>query len=312
MAVAVGQRFRGVLWLARRRSPACCVGPFILVDRARRALPALRRDPGGARHARPACGGRGRADHLHGGEDGAAALRTRRAGAARLSPSLPSSAIGVVELPLVLVARRRSRRSASPSLVEAAVNDDEATLWIAGASISLCCRFSRSAASTPILPEVHRQVVDVHGWMTSERFTDLFAIAQAAPGPNFLVVTLIGFEVAGMPGALVATLAIIGPTSILAYCVARVWSASARRAGGSRSRPASCRSRSASSRPAPISSPAPPTRATPRSPSRSSPPWRSTARKLHPLLLPRPAAPALAAGLGLLLSGLVGRGMRGG
>ena len=57
----------------------------------------------------------------------------------------------------------------------------------------------------------------------SQRFTDLFAIAQAAPGPNIIIVTLIGWEVAGVLGALVATLAMIGPTSVLAYCVGRIW-----------------------------------------------------------------------------------------
>ena len=47
------------------------------------------------------------------------------------------------------------------------------------------------------------------------QFTELFAIAQAAPGPNFLIVTIIGFVVAGVPGALAATVAICGPSSVL-------------------------------------------------------------------------------------------------
>jgi chromate transporter len=73
------------------------------------------------------------------------------------------------------------------------------------------------------VPEMHRLVVDVHGWMSDERFADLFAIAQAAPGPNLIIVTLIGWEVAGVAGALAATLAIIGPTSVAAYFVGQVW-----------------------------------------------------------------------------------------
>ncbi|HZQ62257.1 MAG TPA: chromate transporter [Casimicrobiaceae bacterium] len=74
-----------------------------------------------------------------------------------------------------------------------------------------------------LIPEIHRQVVEVHGWMTDAQFTEIFAISQAAPGPNFLVVTLIGFFVAGLLGALVSTFAICGPASLLTYTVAHVW-----------------------------------------------------------------------------------------
>ncbi len=59
--------------------------------------------------------------------------------------------------------------------------------------------------------------------MTDQRFADLFAVAQAAPGPNVIIVTLIGWEVAGAAGALLTTLAIIGPTSVLAYFVGHIW-----------------------------------------------------------------------------------------
>lgn len=74
-----------------------------------------------------------------------------------------------------------------------------------------------------ILPEMHRQVVDVHHWMTDAEFASLFALAQAAPGPNMLVSTLIGWRVAGLPGALAATLAMVGPPAVLAYTVASTW-----------------------------------------------------------------------------------------
>jgi len=65
-----------------------------------------------------------------------------------------------------------------------------------------------------ILPEIHRVVVDVEAWMTSAQFADLFALAQLAPGPNAMIVALIGWKVAGVGGALVATLAACGPSSI--------------------------------------------------------------------------------------------------
>ena len=55
-----------------------------------------------------------------------------------------------------------------------------------------------------ILPEVHRAVVEVEHWMTSAEFAELFALAQLAPGPNAMVIALIGWKVAGVPGAFVA------------------------------------------------------------------------------------------------------------
>jgi chromate transporter len=74
-----------------------------------------------------------------------------------------------------------------------------------------------------VLPEMHRSVVEVHGWMSGVQFADLFALAQASPGPNILVVTLIGWKVAGLSGALVATAAVCGPSCVLTFAVSRIW-----------------------------------------------------------------------------------------
>ncbi|MDF2994759.1 MAG: Chromate transporter [Xanthobacteraceae bacterium] len=74
-----------------------------------------------------------------------------------------------------------------------------------------------------VLPEMHRQVVEIAGWMTDAQFAQTFAIAQAAPGPNILVVTLIGWHVAGAAGAAAATLAMCVPTCVLAYFAGGVW-----------------------------------------------------------------------------------------
>jgi chromate transporter len=76
---------------------------------------------------------------------------------------------------------------------------------------------------TAILPEVHRVTVDVHRWLTDAEFKELFAIAQAAPGPNMLIVTLIGWQAAGLAGALVATGALCAPCCVLTYFFLRVW-----------------------------------------------------------------------------------------
>ena len=74
-----------------------------------------------------------------------------------------------------------------------------------------------------VLPEMQRQVVQVHPWLTAQEFAALFALAQAAPGPNMLVVTLIGWRVAALPGALIATLGVAGPSSVLTFLAYSVW-----------------------------------------------------------------------------------------
>lgn len=74
-----------------------------------------------------------------------------------------------------------------------------------------------------VMPELHRYVVEVQGWLTDAQFADLFAIAQAAPGPNFLIVGLIGWQVAGLIGAAVAVAAIITPCGLLAFVVSGLW-----------------------------------------------------------------------------------------
>lgn len=68
-----------------------------------------------------------------------------------------------------------------------------------------------------VVPEMNRLAVEVHRWMTDAQFAQLFALAQAAPGPNVIVVGLIGWHVAGLAGMAVAMLAVTGPSGLLAY-----------------------------------------------------------------------------------------------
>ena len=58
-----------------------------------------------------------------------------------------------------------------------------------------------------VVPEIHRQVVDILGWMDAPTFARLFAIAQTALGPNVMLASIVGWHVAGTSGLLVATLA---------------------------------------------------------------------------------------------------------
>jgi chromate transporter len=97
------------------------------------------------------------------------------------------------------------------------MNDNLFTLaW----SFGLMSLFAVGGALSAI-PEMHRLAVDVNHWMSDRQFADMVAIAQLSPGPNVLVVTLIGFHVAGVAGGLVATLAMCGPAAAVAYFVSR-------------------------------------------------------------------------------------------
>jgi chromate transporter len=74
-----------------------------------------------------------------------------------------------------------------------------------------------------VIPEIHRQVVNGYGWVTDAEFAQLLALAQAAPGANILVVSLVGWKVGGFLGGLVALLAICVPSSVLTLAIDRVW-----------------------------------------------------------------------------------------
>lgn len=74
-----------------------------------------------------------------------------------------------------------------------------------------------------IISELQSQSVAVHGWLSAGQFADLFAISRAAPGPSTLIVALIGWQVAGLVGAAVATLAIFVPSSLLIYGAGTWW-----------------------------------------------------------------------------------------
>jgi chromate transporter len=73
-----------------------------------------------------------------------------------------------------------------------------------------------------LLPSLLELSVNQEQWIDLQTFADYFAIAQAAPGPNFMTITLIGWHVGGILGALLATFAIAWPSSILVYFVQRL------------------------------------------------------------------------------------------
>jgi chromate transporter len=74
-----------------------------------------------------------------------------------------------------------------------------------------------------VMPEMQRYVVELKGWLTPADFMQAFAVGQAAPGPNVLITSLIGWKVAGLPGAFVALGAMCLPAAVLAWWVADLW-----------------------------------------------------------------------------------------
>jgi chromate transporter len=94
-------------------------------------------------------------------------------------------------------------------------------LGVLAADFAMLSLLSVGGASS-VLPEMHRSLVEVHGWMTSKEFAELYALAQASPGPNVLVVSLFGWQVAGLAGALVTTLAMVVPSSVLTFYADRM------------------------------------------------------------------------------------------
>ncbi|MBV1698288.1 MAG: chromate transporter [Hyphomicrobiales bacterium] len=97
---------------------------------------------------------------------------------------------------------------------------DGGTLATLAGSFALMSLFAIGGANSAV-PEMHRLAVDVKHWMTDQQFTDTFALAQVIPGPNMIIVTLIGYHVAGIAGACITTLAMCGPTCLLAFIVGR-------------------------------------------------------------------------------------------
>ena len=66
-------------------------------------------------------------------------------------------------------------------------------------------------------PEMRRYLVDERHWMDGSQFTDAIVIAQAAPGPNILFVTLLGWQAGGAAGALASTVGLLLPSSLATW-----------------------------------------------------------------------------------------------
>lgn len=70
-----------------------------------------------------------------------------------------------------------------------------------------------------ILPEIHRYVVEANQLLTSAEFAEIYTLAQVAPGPNVMYVTLMGWHLAGWAGAAATTIPLLVPATTLTLLV---------------------------------------------------------------------------------------------
>ena len=92
-------------------------------------------------------------------------------------------------------------------------------LIIVVAPLSLLAIGGASAIYAPL----QHQAVDVYRWFSGREYIELFAIARVPPGPGSMLTTIIGWRIAGLAGAVVATLALYVPSSVLCFVAARTW-----------------------------------------------------------------------------------------
>ena len=71
------------------------------------------------------------------------------------------------------------------------------------------------------MPLIQAQVIEEHGWLTMQQFIDIFTISQMTPGPiGINAATFVGTKVAGVPGAICATVGFVFPSVIIVLLLA--------------------------------------------------------------------------------------------
>lgn len=76
---------------------------------------------------------------------------------------------------------------------------------------------------TAVLPQMKEETVTLHHWVSATQFADLYSLGQLAPGPNMNMVTIIGYDVAGVAGAVLVLIAFYLPSCTMAFAVGRIW-----------------------------------------------------------------------------------------
>jgi chromate transporter len=77
--------------------------------------------------------------------------------------------------------------------------------------------------SNAVIADIAHQSVAVQHWTSDREFADFFALSRGAPGPGSMLTALIGWKIAGLTGAVVATASFYGPAAVLLFFVAKLW-----------------------------------------------------------------------------------------
>ena len=74
------------------------------------------------------------------------------------------------------------------------------------------------------MPLIQDQVVTAHGWLSMPEITDLITISQMTPGPIAInSATFVGMKIAGVPGAIAATVGCVFPSCVIVTLLARLY-----------------------------------------------------------------------------------------
>jgi chromate transporter len=82
--------------------------------------------------------------------------------------------------------------------------------------------FALGNGASGLIPQMHTEFVTRDHWLDELTFSQLLAVSQATPGPNFLITTLIGWRVASWPGAFTVYVAFLAAPNAIAFAVGRL------------------------------------------------------------------------------------------
>jgi chromate transporter len=100
--------------------------------------------------------------------------------------------------------------------------DEQSPVWELSLHIAVMSLMAVGGGVVLLGPQVGQYVVEVQHWLTGGQFAAAYAIAQAAPGPNLLFISLVGWLIAGWTGAILTTLAVLVPSTLLTLSVVRM------------------------------------------------------------------------------------------
>jgi chromate transporter len=118
--------------------------------------------------------------------------------------------------------------SFAAACIPASISDLGRLLQVIGQFLSLSL-FSLGGGNT-LLAEYHHLAVDQYCWLSPRQFADLYALAEAAPGPSSMIVGLLGLGAAWREGpgwallsAVAAELAILLPSTLVMVLACMSW-----------------------------------------------------------------------------------------